>query len=82
MPLLSSGRGWRIRLCHEHVAVGQHVQPARMVEIARERAHGRPGGGDRAPSAGQPTALTTLTVGISDFSRCRQDRTRSEAVLF
>ena len=61
----------RVGLGHEHVAVRQHVEPARM-DRARGRTRRRwcrSAATGVAPS-GQPVALTTLTVGISDLSGC------------
>ena len=46
--------GRRIALGHEHVAVGQHIDPARMVEPARQRCH-REAAGRRRPGGVGPT---------------------------
>jgi hypothetical protein len=51
---------------HQHVAVGQHVQPARVVEVARRRRHGQPGRRRGALAGRQRTAGAMFRVG----SRC------------
>ncbi len=51
LAVLGLGRG--VGLGDEHVAVGQHEQPARMVEAGGERLH-REAGGGRGPRAGGP----------------------------
>ena len=66
MPLPSSGSRRRVGLGHQHVAVGQHVQPARMVQPLGEGRHAQPAAAVGAAPAGQPSAGAMLTVGISD----------------
>ncbi|KAI3483878.1 hypothetical protein L1887_53113 [Cichorium endivia] len=46
MPLASSGLGRRIGFGHQHIAIGQHIQPARVIQAFGERCHlGARGGG-------------------------------------
>ncbi|CAI8916084.1 hypothetical protein EMIT0P294_30184 [Pseudomonas sp. IT-P294] len=33
------GFGWRVGFSHQHVAVGQHIKPARVIESFGERGH-------------------------------------------
>src|ERR1051325_443697 len=47
----------RVRLRHQHVAVRQHVQPARMVELGRELRHIEPCGNGRLASSRPPDRL-------------------------
>ena len=82
MPSSSSrsGRFGRIGFGDQHVAVRQHVQPARMVEAGGERGHRQPLRGDGVTPLGQPMAGAMLTVGSSELSgggslgagRCRR----------
>jgi hypothetical protein len=51
LPLLGPLR--RIGFRDQHVAIGQNIEPARMVEIAREGGHRKPGGRGRFRS-GRP----------------------------
>ena len=39
MPSLSSGRGGALRLGDQHVAIGQDIEPARMIEVLGEGGH-------------------------------------------
>ena len=71
MPLPSSGARRRIGLGDEHVAVRQHVEPARMIEV-RPRSWSpscrwRPTG---CCSPLQPLAGATFTVGMTFDSGC------------
>jgi hypothetical protein len=45
IPLLSWGRAGALVFRDEHVAVGQHVEPARMIEVGCVARHGEAGRG-------------------------------------
>ncbi len=64
MPPPSSGRGGCIRFGHQHIAIGQHVDPARMIEFVAKAPRLNSSATVGLPPAGQPTASATLTVGI------------------
>jgi hypothetical protein len=63
--LVVVGLGRRVRLGDEDVAVRQHVQPARMVEAGRVRAHRDAVAGDRPGALAPACAGAMWTVGSS-----------------
>ena len=70
--LAARGPGRCVGLGHQHVAIGQHVQPARVVQAARECIDREPGGGD-GRGAGRPAR------GRRDLQRRDQGRGRAPA---
>ena len=72
----------RIAFRHQHVAVGQHIDRARMIEPGRERVH-RHAARRRSACAplGQPIAVATLMVGISDLCGAGKRRRGPVALL-
>ena len=67
MPLASSGLGRRIGFGDQHVAVGQHVEPARMIEPSANAATFEALGRGRRRPLGPALAGAILTVGSSVF---------------
>ncbi len=63
--LAITGLGRRIGFGHQHVAVGQHVEPTRMVQIACERVHlstlCRLRLRTRGPAHGRPTGWVAIS---------------------
>ncbi|MNY25631.1 hypothetical protein D3C86_1594270 [compost metagenome] len=72
LAVVGFGRG--IGLGHQHVAVGQHVQPARVVEPFGESSHLRALGGDWLGALGPAGGRGDVHRGYQGLVRFRQFR--------
>ena len=61
-----------IGLGHQHVAVGQHVEPARMIQAFGERGHLGTGGGDGLGAFGPADGRGDIDGGDQRLVRLRQ----------
>ena len=69
----------RVGLGDEHVAVRQHVEPARMIEAARECGDGRAAGGGRRRAVGPADGFDDVDRGKERRLRLRQGRLGADA---
>jgi len=73
------GLGRSVGLGHQHVAVGQRIKPARVVEAGREGGHAQAGGGLRCGAGGPALRRCDVDGRDQRALRCRQDRLRPGA---
>ncbi|MNJ53787.1 hypothetical protein D3C77_491970 [compost metagenome] len=72
--------GWRVGLCNQYIAIGQHIEPARMVQAFGKGRHLRARCAGRLRALGPADRRRHVDRGDQGFVRLGQLRRRAEPV--